>query len=145
VIRFAFVLLSFGIFLRPCGPARAQSGASFYPQQPIGVTNYTGTGILEVYGRGNESGEFSIKQAKGGTLWFFFGSPITINGSVVWCGVPPTASATPNPSDWPSNIVLGKTAVTVVYWKTTYGGESALVSNQIISGSGALPSPSPSP
>ncbi len=120
---------------------------SFYPQRPAKITIHIATGILTAYGRGNKSGGFSIQEKSAGKInWFYIGSPMKINGSIVWCGHPGTQThAAVACTDWPANVRLGTTQVKVSFWKTTRNGERIDVSDQIDSIVAPTPPPTACP
>jgi hypothetical protein len=76
----------------------------------------TYTGILMSYGFGQGFGAIELS-ISGMISTFFAGLPMKINGAIVRCSDPsfPGEYCT----DWPSNMIFGKTLVTVTCWKDT--------------------------
>jgi hypothetical protein len=123
------------------GVAEADSGPAYFPSPPPDVTYFTATGILTDYYVGMKSGQLTIKLSNGHSVSFYRANTMTINGAPVHCQAPPANGQTPPPgicSDWPANIVIGTTRVTVTYWKAVTYWQAApssatnpLVVNQI--------------
>jgi hypothetical protein len=95
----------------------------------------TATGILTDYYVGMKSGQLTIKLSSGRSMSFYPANTMTINGGLVHCQAPPANGQNPPPGicpDWPANIVIGTTRVTVTYWKTRPSSTpDPLVANQI--------------
>lgn len=113
----------------------AQDSAYFPEKPPPGAETRKAEGVLLDYGIGNKSGGFTIQNADGsGTTEFYTAWPMRIAGRIVTCSIPPTEKTPADPrfcKDWPDNVRLGNTEVSVVYWEDKYNGEPAKISNDI--------------
>ncbi len=91
--------------------------AHFFPSRPSGAALHTIRGTLAAYDIGNDEGGFAIKAGKK-TYEVYVAANFRINGREVACdhapmpGKPRSIFCT----DWPSNIVLGKTTVITEIW-----------------------------
>jgi hypothetical protein len=109
------------------GIAAGDSGPTYFPSPPPGVTLNTATGILTDYYVGMKSGQLTIKTSSGSGITYYVGNAMVINGAPVHCIAPPINGSTPPPGlcpDWPSNIVIGTTKVTVFYWYSQQPGST---------------------
>jgi hypothetical protein len=105
------------------------SAATYFPKRPQGATMHTVTGVLTWYGRGNDSGAIVVRDPGGVEADVYMAPLVWINGVIVNCSHPGLADCT----DWPTNIVVGTTVVTVSYWIDPVGfdGRVCWVSDQI--------------
>jgi len=90
---------------------------------------YTVTGVLTWYFVGNGAAAIRVRD-QAGKEWDIYGARTrSINGVPIRCGWPGDSTCT----DWPSNVVVGTTVVTVSYWidPSGFGGNQCLVSDQI--------------
>jgi len=105
--------------------------AGHFPSRPPGVKLHYFTGVLTLYGLGNNTGNFALKRGARNTT-FYVGLPMKMNGVTVTC---PDADFAKDPdvcTDWPSEIVLGKAVVTATCWyDTTVFREPTLFCDEI--------------
>lgn len=106
-----------------------QARAGYFPTRPQNAVMHTVTGVLTWYFVGNGAALIRVRDQAGVQWDINGGRAITINGVAVRCGWPGDSSCT----DWPSNVVIGTTVVTVSYWIDPIGfaGRQSLVSDQI--------------
>jgi hypothetical protein len=110
-------------------------GKNDYPKKrPLDIKTFCDTGILTDWG-GNKWAIASIELKNGKKRNFLRVAPDLIDGKHYFCDVPPSIT---NPQrdtilcqEWPSNIILGKTKVQVIYWWATVHGKKQRITDQI--------------
>ena len=109
-------------------PARAQSMQHFFPTRPPGAKLHTLTGTLTDFGVGNAMGGLTVRRGNTSTE-LYVGAMPRLDGRPIECDFPPRRDAKPSGfcPYWPSNVVIGKTIVTVRYWKQRRPDTSELV------------------
>lgn len=131
IVMLTFAAFSLLLLLRAANGT--QTG--FFPTPAPSQQYYTATGVLESYGIGMKSGIVRIKLSSGSTMDFYVSTTMSIDGKNIKCVLPPIGSMTPPPfmcKDWPSTLVLGKTSVTVTYWKTTRISSPVNATNKMV-------------
>ena len=106
----------------------------FPNRRPKKVRLYCDTGIFIHYG-GNKWLTTEIKLNNGEKRHYFRVSPDYIDGKYYFCDFPPRVDKPERDSifceDWPSDVVLGKTRVRVVYWWGRVQGHRDRISDEI--------------
>lgn len=111
--------------IRPRKGLRIATERRFFPERPPDAVLHTHTGILEEFGAGMALGSVILRTGSGSTIRFFLGGTMRINAVRIRCARP---SVCPN---WPSDLVLGATEVTVTHWTTTYRGHGVRATDEI--------------
>jgi len=128
-----FLLMLFGAFIVAQSQKLTALEVGFFPVRPKSVVLRSATGIIEDYGIGMKSGGVRIQPTIGRRIYFYVSDKMIINGKRVMCTNPPygTYMQPPFCSDWPRNLIIGKTHVTVTYWKSTRYGKPVNVTDRI--------------
>ena len=116
------------------GTASIQGRDQFPGKRPKHAHIYCDTGILIDRG-GNKWITTEVKLKSGEERHYFRVDPDLIDGKYYDCLVPPYVGQPERDSiscpDWPSNVLVGKTRVRVVYWWGNVQGRRDRISDEI--------------
>ena len=110
---------------RPRKGVRIGTEPRFFPERPPDAVLHTHTGILEDFGAGMALGSVVLRTESGSKIEFFLGGAMRINGVRIRCARPSVCQ------EWPSDLVLGTTVVTVTHWTTLYRGNGVRATDEI--------------
>jgi hypothetical protein len=105
---------------------------SFFPTHPPNAINHIYRGVITHYGVGNGRGDLTIVGRSGREISFAVSRPYRINGRTISCHQAPRANYRPPImlcSDWPVNVILGRSKIDVTYWRSTENGSPVKVSD----------------
>jgi hypothetical protein len=92
--------------------------AGYFPSRPPDAQLQYFTGVIKDYALGNGIGGFSLTVGAA-SISFHIGLPMKMNGDIVRCQSPDPAVEFGFCTDWPSEIVEGKSVVTATCWVDT--------------------------
>ncbi len=100
------------------GAATNAQDAHFFPTRPPGAVLHTLTGTLVAFGVGNAMGGLTIRHGRA-TTDLYVGAMPRLDGRPIDCDHPPESGEKPSEfcPYWPPRVIIGKTVVTVRYWK----------------------------
>lgn len=108
---------------------------SFYAPSPADGTRFSHLqGYITSYRIGNRYGEVDVRDGDGRVWKMLTGGDLLIENRTIGCTDAPHPGDTPNDvtcSDWPDDITLGRTMVTLTYWQDELNYKPILVVSRI--------------
>jgi hypothetical protein len=118
-------------------------GPSFFPTRPPYVVISSVHGTLIGWGYGNKAASLELRADTGKPIHFNLADSVTIDGLVIDCAYGPSKTFTPPAGTcpiWPQYVVVGKSKVTVKYWRQVGpNGLKVLVTQTVLTDHGAPP------